>query len=162
AKAGPPPAPAPDNTEAGESTVVIPAPNDEVAAAFDGLAVLGAPAVPTLAGFLDAEKPVLAQASMRAVGEIRLPEARRALIEFGRRLQGPLKGQARATRAALQGDLVRIISDDGSPEAVAWLAAAARDEKLPARMRAAARMALLSTGHLSSFEAGARTKALEP
>src|SRR2546425_4151482 len=119
AKAGAPPAPAPDNTEGGENTIVIPEPDEETLAAFDGLAVLGAPAVPTLAGFLRPEKPVPAQESMRVLGEMRLPEARRALIEFGRRLPEPLKGKARATRAALQVELVRIISDDGAPEAVA-------------------------------------------
>jgi hypothetical protein len=49
-KAGTEPAPTTDATDSGESTIVIPAPNDEVVAAFDGLGVLGRPPFPRWRG----------------------------------------------------------------------------------------------------------------
>jgi hypothetical protein len=145
-----------------EGVTVIPPPSEEVRSAFDSLAVLGAPAVPALAELLDPERAMLAQASMRVLGEMQIPEAVRALIAFSGTLRGPLSKKAQATRALLETELVRVLSRSISSETASWLADAARDDKLAPNARAQARLALASSGKLALLRAGPEAKELRP
>jgi hypothetical protein len=133
----------------------------ETQAAMEGLAVLGRPALPALADFLDPQKPELAQAALQILGDLPFAQVDRTLFAFGRQLQGPLKGRAAAARPALQAALVRVVSHRSGSQAATWLGDAARDERVAPAARMRARMVLLARGDLAPFARAAR-RALLP
>jgi hypothetical protein len=133
----------------------MPQMNEEPTKAFDALGVLGNPAIPTLAGYLDTERPPLALAAVRTLDALATPEAKSALAAFALKLQTPPKDRlARALLPQLQSDVIRRIGRDPIAGTVQLLAEIALNPEAMPQVRTAARMAVARTGDLTPFAAG--------
>jgi hypothetical protein len=137
-----------DNQQAAE----MPQMNEEPTKAFDSLGILGAPAVPTLAGYLDTERPPLALAAVRTLDAMATAETKSALASFARKLQTPPKDKlARALLPTLQTEVIRRISREPDADTVKLLAEIALNPEAAQQVRTSARMALAATGNITPF-----------
>jgi hypothetical protein len=140
----------------------LPALREEELSALESLAMFGKPAVPALAGFLTMEKAPLAQATMRMLSQMRLPESAAALSDFGRKLNGAQEPQHKAIAGLLLTELIYIFASDLSKPNASFLSGVATDPNTSARARAASRMALVRAGHLTPFQTTGHGKAWAP
>jgi hypothetical protein len=140
----------------------LPQLREEEVSALESLSMFGKPAVPALAGFLSVEKAPLAQATMRVLSQMRLPESSAALSDFGRKLKETQDRKTKAVAGLLLTELIRILATDLSKPNVAFLAEVATDPNTTASARGAARMALVRAGHLAPFQSTGQAKAWTP
>jgi hypothetical protein len=148
-----------DNQQAAE----MPQMTEEPTKAFDALGILGAPALPTLTGYLDTERPPLALAAVRTLDAMGTPEAKSALSAFARKLQTPPKDKlARALLPTLQADVIHRISRDPDAATVKLLTEIALNPEAAQQVRTTARMALAAAGDITPFGAGGDAREMRP
>ncbi len=147
--------------EGEDATAIAPLPR-EAMTAFEGLALLGKQAVPTLTAHLDPEKPAIAAAAIAAMAQMTEPAANTALIEFAGRLTGKLEGKPAQFQKALRRTLIGALAAAPTEASAAWLADVARAPGLSAVERRLARIALLAAGQSRLLIAGMERKEILP